>query len=81
VDALASVDDVTVFYEETPKNLIDLIKPNIIVKGTDYEEDEIVGGMEVKSWGGRIVRIPLVQNRGTRFIIEKIVASSQGKKS
>ena len=69
--ALACVDYVTVFDEETPANLISVLKPAVLVKGGDYSSDSIVGAREVKAWGGRVEIIPLVQGRSTTNIVEK----------
>ncbi|MFQ6616137.1 MAG: D-glycero-beta-D-manno-heptose 1-phosphate adenylyltransferase [Fidelibacterota bacterium] len=79
VDALAVVDDVTIFHEETPEELIKKVRPEILVKGADYGESEIVGGGLVKSWGGKVVTVPLIRGRGTRLLLEKIRRSLQGK--
>lgn len=70
--ALASVDAVILFDEDTPLALIDLIRPDVIVKGDDYTEAQVVGGKEVKSWGGTVKLIPLVQGRSTSNIIKKL---------
>lgn len=70
--ALEAVDAVILFDEDTPLNLIDAIKPDVIVKGDDYTEEQVVGGKEVKSWGGSVKLIPLVQGRSTSGILEKI---------
>jgi D-beta-D-heptose 7-phosphate kinase/D-beta-D-heptose 1-phosphate adenosyltransferase len=70
--ALAAVDAVILFDEDTPLQLIDAIRPDIIVKGDDYTEDQVVGGTEVKSWGGSVKLIPLVQGRSTSNIIKKL---------
>ena len=70
--ALASVDAVILFDEDTPLQLIDLICPDVIVKGDDYTEAQVIGGKEVKSWGGSIKLIPLVQGRSTSNIIKKL---------
>ena len=72
--ALASVDAVILFDEDTPLLLIDLIRPDVIVKGDDYTEEQVVGGTEVKSWGGSVQLIPLVQGRSTSNIIKKLGA-------
>lgn len=74
LNALACVDDVTLFHEDTPLELISKVRPNVLVKGEDYEESEMVGGELVKSWGGRTVRVPLVENRATQQILDKIAA-------
>ena len=72
--ALMSVDAVILFDEDTPINLINAIKPDVIAKGSDYTADQVVGGCEVKSWGGEIVLIALVEGRSTSSIIEKMNA-------
>jgi D-beta-D-heptose 7-phosphate kinase/D-beta-D-heptose 1-phosphate adenosyltransferase len=70
--ALQAVDYVTLFTEDTPLHLIKEVRPHVLVKGADWSENEIVGGREVKSWGGRIVRAPLLAGRSTTKIIRKI---------
>ena len=70
--ALEAVDAVILFDEDTPLNLINTVKPDVIVKGDDYTEEQVVGGVEVKSWGGQVKLIPLVQGRSTSKIIEKM---------
>jgi D-beta-D-heptose 7-phosphate kinase/D-beta-D-heptose 1-phosphate adenosyltransferase len=70
--ALESVDAVILFDEDTPLNLINAIKPNVIAKGSDYSADQVVGGKEVESWGGEIALIDLVAGRSTSNIIKKM---------
>ena len=70
--ALESVDAVILFDEDTPLNLINAIKPNVIAKGSDYSADQVVGGKEVQSWGGEIALIDLVEGRSTSNIIKKM---------
>jgi D-beta-D-heptose 7-phosphate kinase / D-beta-D-heptose 1-phosphate adenosyltransferase len=70
--ALESVDAVILFDEDTPLNLINAIKPNIIAKGSDYTADQVVGGKEVLSWGGEIALIDLVEGRSTTNLIQKM---------
>jgi D-beta-D-heptose 7-phosphate kinase / D-beta-D-heptose 1-phosphate adenosyltransferase len=72
--ALESVDAVILFDEDTPINLINTIKPHVIAKGSDYSEDQVVGGKEVQSWGGEIALIDLVEGRSTSNIIKKMNA-------
>ncbi|WP_422927505.1 D-glycero-beta-D-manno-heptose 1-phosphate adenylyltransferase [Singulisphaera sp. PoT] len=67
---LASVDAVVLFDEETPLELIEGLRPDVLVKGGDYEESQAVGGELVKSWGGRVAIIPLVEGRSTTRILE-----------
>ncbi len=70
--ALESVDAVILFDEDTPLNLINAIKPDIIAKGSDYTADQVVGGKDVLSWGGEIALIDLVAGRSTSNIIKKM---------
>jgi D-glycero-beta-D-manno-heptose 1-phosphate adenylyltransferase len=70
--ALRFIDFVVLFDEETPYNLISHIMPDILVKGSDYKEDEIVGAGLVKQNGGKVVTIDLVQGHSTTAIINRI---------
>ena len=81
LDALAVVDYVTIFGEETPLELICELKPDILVKGADYDAGEIVGRKEVSSWGGNVVRVPLVEGESTRDIIRRAAAFGSDKTS
>ena len=67
------VDAVVLFDEDTPLKLIEKIRPDILVKGEDYEISEIVGAEQVEQWGGKVVRIPIVDGYSTSGIIEKII--------
>ncbi len=73
IASLECVDVVCLFDEETPAGIIDLIKPDILVKGGDYNIDEIVGRESVWENGGEVVTIPLLKGRSTSGIIEKII--------
>jgi D-beta-D-heptose 7-phosphate kinase/D-beta-D-heptose 1-phosphate adenosyltransferase len=70
--ALACVDGVVLFDEDTPLALIQALRPDVLVKGADYEPSQIVGAAEVEGWGGRVVRIPLVPNRSTTDIVRRL---------
>lgn len=70
---LASVDYIIRFDEPDPLRLIRAVKPDILVKGADWAEADIIGAEEVKSFGGRVIRIPLTPDVSTTGIIEKIV--------
>lgn len=72
VSGLFFVDAVIFFDEETPLELIKNIKPDILVKGKDYREEDIVGYDIVKSYGGRIMTIDLVDGYSTTNIINKV---------
>ena len=69
---LVSVDYVCVFFEDTPHELIKLVEPNILVKGSDYSISEIVGRDIVKKNGGQVITIPLIKGKSTTNLIKKI---------
>lgn len=72
IAALESVDFVTYFTEDTPLELIKMIKPDILVKGGDWDINQIIGNEEVKSWGGNTYSIPFRHQTSTTKLIEKI---------
>jgi rfaE bifunctional protein nucleotidyltransferase chain/domain len=74
--AVECVDLVVIFPEDTPLELVKALKPDVIVKGGDYTESTIVGATEVKSWGGRVVVIPLTPGQSTTAIIRKLSEAS-----
>jgi len=71
--ALSSVDYVTVFDEPTPLELIEFLRPDVIVKGGDWAEKDIGGGDAVRSWGGRVAVMPEIEGASTTNIIEKVL--------
>ena len=72
VAALACVDLVVPFDEETPRELIVACLPDILVKGGDYDATTTVGAAEVIGWGGRFAAIPFVPERSTTALLTKI---------
>ncbi|MBU8870288.1 MAG: adenylyltransferase/cytidyltransferase family protein [Gemmatimonadales bacterium] len=72
IAALRPVSLVTIFSEPTPLETILQIRVDVLVKGSEYEEADIVGGREVLSWGGQIVRVPMVVGKSTSQIIAAI---------
>ncbi len=78
--ALACVDFITIFDEPDPLTLIKTIKPDILAKGADWEENKIIGTDVVKSYGGEVVRIKLFPNISTSMIIHRIL-EVYGRKS
>jgi rfaE bifunctional protein nucleotidyltransferase chain/domain len=70
--ALASVDAVVVFDEETPHEIVTLIQPDILVKGADWGENAIVGRDIVEARGGKVVRMALAEGYSTTEIIARI---------
>ena len=75
VAALPSVDAVVLFEEETPLDLIRTIQPNVLVKGGDYSEGEVVGAKDMKTWGGKVSLIPPVEGSSTTEILKRAIAS------
>jgi D-beta-D-heptose 7-phosphate kinase / D-beta-D-heptose 1-phosphate adenosyltransferase len=69
---LACVDAVTPFGEDTPRDLIAALLPDILVKGGDYEADAVVGGQEVRAAGGEVRILPFVGGRSTTGIIQQL---------
>jgi rfaE bifunctional protein nucleotidyltransferase chain/domain len=70
--ALAFVDAVVLFGEQTPLQLIEQVQPDILVKGDDYSIDGIVGHELVLSKGGQVLTVPLVAGYSTSRIVEKV---------
>ena len=72
LEALACVDAVVLFEEDTPDRIIKAIQPDILVKGADWGENAIVGRDTVEARGGKVVRVPIEQGFSTTEIIRKI---------
>ena len=72
--ALEAVDAVVVFDQDTPLVLVQLLQPDVIVKGGDYSPDDIVGGDVVRARNGRVVVVPIVPGHSTTSTIEKLRA-------
>jgi len=70
--ALAAVDCVVVFDEDTPLELIRRLRPDVLVKGADYARDDIVGADDVEGWGGRVVRVPLKPGISTTELLHRL---------
>ena len=70
--ALASVDYVVVFGEDTPRELIARLLPDVLVKGADYRESEVVGAEEVRRAGGRVELVPLTPGRSTSGLLRRL---------
>ena len=71
LENLKAVDFVEIFDEQTPLNLINQVKPQVLVKGGDWKIEDIVGSKEVLSWGGRVLSLNFVEGFSTTKIIEK----------
>jgi rfaE bifunctional protein nucleotidyltransferase chain/domain len=72
VAALACVDAVVVFPEDTPAEIIRSIQPDVLVKGADWPADQIVGRETVEARGGRVVLVPVEAGYSTTSIVERI---------
>ncbi len=70
---LGCVDFVLLFNEDDPLKLIKAIKPDFLIKGSDWSKKSIVGASFVESYGGKVLTVNLVKNRSTSAIIKKIV--------
>jgi rfaE bifunctional protein nucleotidyltransferase chain/domain len=70
--ALEAVDYVVIFSEDTPEELIKMVRPDVLVKGADYKLSEIVGADFVRSYGGRVVRVRLTDGRSTTVLMKRV---------
>ena len=73
LSALRYVDYITIFDESTPEHLIGEIRPDILVKGNDYNIDEVVGREIVEGYGARVELIPIVKGLSTTNTVEQIL--------
>ncbi|WP_416223068.1 adenylyltransferase/cytidyltransferase family protein [Tianweitania sp.] len=71
IAALEAVDMALLFDEDTPMGLIEALQPDVILKGSDYTVDTVVGGAFVQSYGGRVELVDLVEGFSTTRIIER----------
>jgi rfaE bifunctional protein nucleotidyltransferase chain/domain len=72
IAALACVDGVVLFDEDTPAAIVRELQPDVLVKGADWPADQIVGRDTVEARGGRVVRIPVEQGFSTTAIIARV---------
>jgi D-beta-D-heptose 7-phosphate kinase / D-beta-D-heptose 1-phosphate adenosyltransferase len=76
--ALACVDAVTVFDEDTPLETIEAVRPHILVKGADYKAEQVVGREIVEAGGGRVALVPLLPQKSTSALVERIKGLAKG---
>lgn len=76
--ALECVDAVVVFDEDTPLELVNVLRPDVIVKGGDYTPDAVVGADTVQALGGRVVIIPITPGHSTTATLAKAQGNSNG---
>jgi D-beta-D-heptose 7-phosphate kinase/D-beta-D-heptose 1-phosphate adenosyltransferase len=74
LSALECVSHVVLFDEDTPKTIIESLKPNVLVKGADWPADEVVGRDFVESLGGKLVLIETLEGRSSTEIVNTILA-------
>lgn len=74
LDALELVDLIVIFDEDTPLDLINALRPDVLVKGGDYHPDQIIGANEIKSWGGQVITVPYQPGFATTLLESKIKA-------
>lgn len=74
LSALEMVDFVVMFEEDTPYELIKRVRPDVLVKGGDWDIENIVGKDIVESYGGKVLNIPFVEGKSTTNIIERILS-------
>jgi D-beta-D-heptose 7-phosphate kinase/D-beta-D-heptose 1-phosphate adenosyltransferase len=74
--ALAAVDAVVIFDEDTPFELIALLRPEVLIKGADYTLENIVGADLVLSYGGRVLRCELVRGKSTSAVVNRLGAAA-----
>jgi D-beta-D-heptose 7-phosphate kinase/D-beta-D-heptose 1-phosphate adenosyltransferase len=72
IAALACVDCVVLFADDTPASLITALQPDVLVKGGDYRPDTVVGADTVRARGGEVVIIPLLPDRSTTRLVERL---------
>ena len=79
VAALECVDLVTVFDEDTPREVVAALQPDVLVKGGDYSEEEVVGSRTVRACGGEVVIVPLLPGHSTSRLLVGIEAARGGR--
>jgi D-beta-D-heptose 7-phosphate kinase / D-beta-D-heptose 1-phosphate adenosyltransferase len=72
--ALEAVDLVVVFEQDTPLKLIELVRPNVLIKGADYKREEVVGHDVVEAAGGQVLLVELVPGHSTTNIVRRVTA-------
>ena len=76
--ALEAVDLVVVFEEDTPRDLIERVRPSVLIKGGDYRREQVVGHEFVEAYGGEVLLVDLVPGHSTTDIVERSRRSAKG---
>jgi len=71
LSGFSCIDAIVLFDDVTPLRLIELLRPDVLVKGSDYTESQVIGADLVTSWGGRVVLVPLLEGRSTTRILRQ----------
>jgi len=80
VASLRPVDAVTIFDEETPRELIEALLPDVLVKGDDYTKEDVVGAGAVEAAGGRVELVPRLEGRSTSDILRRAAAADGARR-
>ena len=72
LSSLTSVDLVVIFEEDTPLRLIETIRPDVLIKGRDYDLKDVVGAKAVQAWGGKVLLTNIVPGQSSTAIVKKI---------
>jgi rfaE bifunctional protein nucleotidyltransferase chain/domain len=80
LSGLFMVDGIVIFEEDTPLNLIEILKPDILVKGGDWKTEDIVGGGETLQRGGKVISLKFTEGYSTTKLLERIL-KLYGKKN
>ena len=75
IAALGAVDYVTLFNEDTPYALIAAVQPDVLVKGSDWAAEDVIGRDVVEARGGRVILIPVVAGFSTTSLVERLRTS------
>jgi D-beta-D-heptose 7-phosphate kinase/D-beta-D-heptose 1-phosphate adenosyltransferase len=78
--SMSPVDMVILFDEDTPLEIIQALRPDVLVKGSDYTVDQVVGGDFVQGWGGKVVLVTLREGHSTTDTIRRMIAPSVQRK-
>lgn len=73
--SLACVDAVSIFEEDTPLEILRVVRPDVLVKGQDYRIEQVVGGDLVESYGGQVVLLPMIPGKSTTALIERMAGT------
>lgn len=72
LEAIDTVDYIVPFHEPTPLELILQLRPDILIKGGDWEPDQVIGKKEVESWGGKVIHFPYIAGHSTTSLVSML---------